>query len=115
MDELSLPRLDLPTGDYEARIIKHLEFGLLGGPVAYKALMTDGVEKWPALLIPTEPNPIFDVNISPDRIARIGRDYVICAVPDDDPEDVEELLRELQHEKEVPDDCDEPPFDADDI
>ena len=59
MDELSLPRLDLPAGYYRARIIKHLEFGLLGGPVAYKALMTDGVEKWPVLLIPSRTETSF--------------------------------------------------------
>jgi len=114
MDELSLPRLDLPPGYYRARIIKHLEFGLLGGPVAYRALMTDGVEKWPALLIPTEPKPIFDVTISPRRNARIARDYLICKVPNDEPEGIEQLLRKLQQDKEI-DDCDGTPFDADDI
>ena len=114
MDKLSLPRLDLPAGYYRARIIKHLEFGLLGGPVAYKALMTDGVEKWPVLLIPSEPKPVFDVTISPRRSARIERDYVICAVPNDEPEGIEKLLRKLQRDIEI-DDYDEPPFDADDI
>jgi len=110
MDELSLPRLDLPPGEYQVRIIKHLQFGLLGGPVALKGEMTDGREQWPAILIPSDADAIFDVTISPGRTARIGRDYLICQVPDDE-YDVEELLRVLQDEQETPEDCDEPPFD----
>ena len=115
MDELSLPRLDLPPGNYQVRIVKHLQFGLTGGPVFLIGEMTDGREYWPTTLVPSDADPLFDVTISSDHTARISRDYLICqAAPDDDEYDVDELVRELQDEKEIPDDCDEPPFDADD-
>jgi hypothetical protein len=111
MDELSLPRLDLRPGDYQVRIIKHLQFGLNGGPVALIGEMTDGREHWQATLIPSDAAALFDVTIDEDRTARIGRDYLICQQPPDDEYDVDEMLEELKQEREFPKDEDTPPFD----
>ena len=66
MDELFFPRLDLPQGSYQLRIVRTLKVGLNAGPIGFVGELNNGQEFWPVTLLPNCVGSQMNMEIKPD-------------------------------------------------